>query len=245
MCKGHVLRFDCSHGLLMSLEVCPLAPCPILKMTGVRLPKQPYRCYNCQRKRSASSTTSSSSCDSSLASISSMSSLSSSPPSIADTKTPLKRPNCAVMTALPGVARQPASAVQYCRKSASKLEKPYRFTCTSSNHYPVPHYATLPSFLPHQDHPCPPCQLERLRDDNIRETSASAHRQYPSLKAEQLVKNGRPQTEWEGKLTLERYVEEKCQEEREFWHHLTRRWTQDLRKAKILVAEEDGLSLLT
>jgi hypothetical protein len=148
------------------------------------------------------------------------------------------------MNALPGVAKQPASAVQYCRKFSSKLEKPYRFACSSSSHYAVPHYATLPSFLPHQDHPCPPCQLERLRKDNIRETCASARAQYPSLKAEQLVKNGRPQIEWEGKMTLERYVDEKRMEEKEYWHHLTRKWTQDLRKAKILVAEEDGLSLL-
>jgi len=87
--------------------------------------------------------------------------------------------------------------------------------------------------------------LECLRNDNIREACTSARAQYPFLKAEQLVKNGRPQTEWEGKLTLERYVDEKQQEEREFWHHLTRKWTQDLRKAKILVAEEDGLGLLT
>jgi len=125
------------------------------------------------------------------------------------------------------------------------MEKPYKFTCTSSNHYPVPHYATLPSFLPHQDHACPPCQLERLRDDNIREACSSARAQYPHLTAEQLVKNGKSQEAWEGKLTLERYIDEKQQEEREYWHHLTRKWTQDLRKARILVAEEDGLSLLT
>ena len=40
-------------------------------------------------------------------------------------------------------------------------------------------------------------------------------------------------------------MDEKLQEEKEYWHHLTRKWTQDLRRAKILVAEEDGLGLLT
>jgi hypothetical protein len=249
MCKAHVLRFDCAHGLLMSIEVCPTAPCPNLKMTGVRLPKQPYRCYNCQRKRCTtsstdSSATTSSACDSSLASISSRSSLSSSPPNMADSVTPLKRAYSGI-DALPGVAKQPNTAVQYSRKSSCKMEKPYRFTCTSSNHYPVPHYATLPSFLPHQDHPCPPCQLERLRDDNILEACTNARKQYPSLQAEQLVKNGRSQAEWEGKMTLERYVDEKRQEEKEYWFHLTRKWTQDLRKSKVLVAEEDGLGLMT
>jgi hypothetical protein len=234
----------------MSIEVCLTAPCPSLKMTGVRLPKQPYRCYNCQRKRCTtsstdSSSTASSACDSSLSSFSSTSSLSSSPPSSGtDSPTPLKR-GYSGTDALPGVAKQPSTAVQYSRTPSCKMEKPYRFSCTSSNHYPVPHYATLPSFLPHQDHPCPPCQLERLRDDNIREACASAKKQYPFLQAEQLVKNGRSQAEWEGKLTLERYVDEKCQEEKEYWFHLTRKWTQDLRKSKILVAEEDGLSLMT
>jgi len=160
----------------------------------------------------------------------------------------LKRPALgrAVTDALPGVAKQPRSAVQYSRTSSSKVvEKAYKFTCTSSNHYPVPHYATLPSFLPHQDHACPPCQLERLRVDNIREACTSAKAEYPHLTAERLVRNGRSQEGWTGKLTLERYVDEKSQEEKQYWHHLTRKWTQDLRTAKVLVAEEDGLSLLT
>jgi len=59
-----------------------------------------------------------------------------------------------------------------------------------------------------------------------------------------MVKNGRRQDEWEGKLTLERYVEEKRQEEREMWLHVGRKWTQDLRNARVLVAEEDGLGIL-
>ena len=224
----------------MSFEACPLTPCPILKTTGVRLPQQPYRCYNCERRRAMSSTSSSRSSDLSYASSTGSNKSSSSISSIESTSS-VKRPYPATST-LPGVARQPASAVQYCRKVGS-AEKPFTFTCSSSSHYPVSHYASLPSFLPHQDHACPPCQLENLRRQADQDALQSAKAEYPHLKAEQLVKNGRRQDEWQGKMTLERYVDDKRQEEKEVWLHITRKWTQDLRVARVLVAQEDGLGL--
>jgi len=147
------------------------------------------------------------------------------------------------MTTLPGVARQPASCVQYSCKLSS-AEKLFSFSCSSSSHYAVPHYANLPGFLPHQNHECPPCQLELLRVQSDADVARAAKAEYPHLHAEQLVRNGRRQDEWQGKLTLQRYVEEKRQEERELWEFVRRKWTQDLKAARVLVAEEDGLSLL-
>ena len=150
-----------------------------------------------------------------------------------------------MMSALPGVARQPASTVQYCRKSTSTLEKPYTFSCSSSSHYPVPHYSTLPGYLPHQSHCCPPCQLEGLRREADKEAYTSAKKQFPHLTSDMLVRNGRSQAALEYKMTLERYVEEKRIEEKQTWLFITRKWTQDLKKVGVLVAEEDGLGLLT
>jgi len=164
MCKGHILRFSCGHGLLMGFETCPMAPCPILRTISPKLPCQPYRCYNCERKRSATSSPTSSrpSCGSSVGSFDSASSMSS-----VSSDNLVKSPTsstgvCSFMTALPGVAKQPSSCIQYARK-ATQYEKAYKFTCSSSNHYPLPHYSTLPSHLPHQNHDCPQCQLENMR----------------------------------------------------------------------------------
>lgn len=144
------------------------------------------------------------------------------------------------------MARQPSNSVQYTRKYSSPLgvEPPYTFACSSSNHYPVPHYATLPAFLPHKEHACPPCQLAAFRAQGDRDVAAAARAEYPHLKAEQLVRNGRAQDGWQGKLTCERYVEEKRQDERELWLFVTRKWTQDLKSCRVLVAAEDGLALL-
>jgi len=222
-----------------------------LKTTGVKLPQQPYRCYNCERKRSATSSPISSrpSCDSSVASsVGSYDSASSMSSVGSDTlvncgPTSARRDVCKIMSAaLPGVAKQPSSTIQYCRKM-THTEKAFAFKCSSSNHYPVPHYATLPAFLPHQDHACPSCQLEDMRIAGDREVHAQALAQYPSLTAEQLIVNNIRQDKWEGKPTLEWYVSEQRAEEKQLWMMVTRKWTQDLRSKKVLVDEEDGLGL--
>jgi len=108
----------------------------------------------------------------------------------------------------------------------------------------TPHYMALPNFLPHQDHPCPPCQLEDARMQAAREVVASAKKQYPHLTCEMLVSPGRQWEDWQTKPSLEKYVEEKQSDERQLWLHVTRRWIQDLKKVRVLVAEEDGLGLL-
>jgi len=77
-----------------------------------------------------------------------------------------------------------------------------------------------------------------------REAVASAKRQYPHLTCEMLVSPGRQWEDWQTKPSLEKYVEEKQSDERQLWLHVTRRWIQDLKKVRILVAEEDGLGLL-
>lgn len=102
----------------------------------------------------------------------------------------------------------------------------------------------LPAFLPHQDHPCPPCQLEELRIKSDKEAISSAVAEYPHLRKEMLVKDGRTWEDCQSMPTLEEYVEEKRSDERQMWLHVTRKWTQDLKKARVLVAEEDGLGLL-
>jgi len=125
----------------------------------------------------------------------------------------------------------------------SSAGKSFSFSCNSSNHYPTPHYSGLPNFLPHQDHPCPPCQLEELRQKADRDVTREAKVEYPSLTGEMLVRNGMIK-EWQAKPTLDKYVDERRTEEREMWLHVGRKWTQDLKKARVLVAEEDGLGLL-
>ena len=77
-----------------------------------------------------------------------------------------------------------------------------------------------------------------------REAVSSARRQYPHLTGEMLVSPGRKWEDWQTKPTLEKYVEEKRLDERQVWLHVTRKWTQDLKKVRVLVAEEDGLGLL-
>jgi len=83
-----------------------------------------------------------------------------------------------------------------------------------------------------------------MRVEGDREVSAAARASYPSLTAEQLIINNIRQDNWEGKPTLQWYVGEKRQEEKELWLHVTRRWTQDLRSKKVLLDEVDGLGLL-
>lgn len=149
---------------------------------------------------------------------------------------------------LPGVARQPAGVLQYCRTNSGQGRptsgRKFSFTCSSSDHAMTEHYWDLPSHLPHQEHPCPPCQIETFRLQGDVEVTAQAKKEYPHLTGEMLVQNGRPRDDWQTKLTLEKYVEEKKTEERQMWHHVIRKWTQDLKKLRVLVSEEDGLSLL-
>ena len=77
-----------------------------------------------------------------------------------------------------------------------------------------------------------------------REAIASARKQYPHLTCEMLVSPGRQWEDWQTKPSLENYVGEKRSDERQLWLHVTRRWIQDLKKVRVLVAEEDGLGLL-
>lgn len=251
MCLAHVLRFCCRHGLLMSIEPCRIGPCPVIKTTSVKLPQQPFRCYNCQQRRSSanvprgssrlsSCTSSVESADSAL-SRSTTSTLDQSPP------TPTAALYRTVTAPLPGVAVQPAGTVAYCQnisRPPSQSSKSFTFACSSSNHYATAHYTNLPGFLPHQNHPCPPCQLENLRSIGDAEAASSAKAEFPHLRGEMLVRNGRIREDWESHLTLDKYIAEKRTEEKQMWHHVIRKWTQDLRKLNILVAEEDGLGLL-
>lgn len=243
MCQASVLRFCCGHGLLMSLDPCRFGPCPILKTTGVKLPQQPYKCYNCQQKRSSATRDTPSreaSCTSSSGSLDSMSSSSNGLPT-----TTLHR---TVTAPLPGVARQPTGTLQYCTSSLgrprSTSTRSFAFSCSSSNHYCNEHYVGLPGFLPHQDHPCPPCQIETFRKQGDREVTLQAHAEFPRLRGEMLVRNGRIRENWESDLTLDKYVNEKRQEEKQMWLHVVRKWTQDLKKVRVLVSEEAGLGLM-
>jgi len=226
----------------MGFDVCSLGPCPLLKTTGVKLPQQPYKCYNCQNRlsgthlRPVSSRGCSGSSTGSLDSASDASSI--TPPS-----SPIARTQSRAAAPLPCVARQPKECGSFSR-AQSYSNKAFRFACTSSSHHQTPHYMALPNHLPHQDHSCPPCQLEEFRCKADREAIASARREYPHLTGEMLVSPGRKWEEWQTKPTLQDYVEEKRSEERQMWYHVTRKWTQDLKKVRILVAEEDGLGLL-
>lgn len=244
MCQASILRFCCGHGLLMGVETCNLGPCPFLKTTGAKLPQQPFKCYSCQKKLASATaprppSSRGASCTSSNGSVESYTS-SSSAGSRLLTRT--------VTAPLPGVARQPTGILQFCTTNTNRprsSSKSFTFSCSSSNHFPSEYYMGLPSFLPHQDHPCPPCQLENLRVRGDREVSLQAKKEFPLLRGEMLVRNGRIREDWESHLTLEKYVTEKRTEEKEMWLHVIRKWTQDLRKLRVLLSEEDGLSLIS
>lgn len=218
----------------------------MLKTTGSRLPQQPYKCYNCQHRSQRNSYSTSlapgsppDSCSrSSAESFGSVSSTSSYPPPTWQSRIRgLARP----CDPLPGVAVQPAGCVTLPGSRSSG--RTFAFSCHGSNHYPTPHYSGLPTFLPHQDHPCPPCQLEDLKLQADMDVTRNAKLEFPNLKCEMLVKDGRVWEEWQSKPSLDKYLDEKRTEEREMWVHVTRKWTQDLRNARVLVAEEDGLGL--
>ncbi|KEF55308.1 uncharacterized protein A1O9_08962 [Exophiala aquamarina CBS 119918] len=249
MCKAHVLRFCCGHGILMRMELCKVGPCPMLKTTGVKLPQQPYKCYNCQNRLSSSSLRPVSSRGGSCSSTGSLDSNGSAgsattPPSPIS---PISRVDSKAMAPLPGVVRQPAECGELARtfsRTQSASQKAFTFACSSSSHFLTPHYMNLPSYLPHQDHSCPPCQMEEYREKSDRDAIASAKAQFPHLTTEMLVRNGRVWEDWQTKPTLEKFIEEKRIEEKQMWLHVTRKWTQDLKKGRVLVSEEDGLGLM-
>lgn len=248
MCRAHVLRFSCGHGVLMGFEPCKLAPCPVIKTCGEKLPQQPYRCYNCQHRRETKNsrppTARSNTQCSPLSPI--LDTEGMDEPATGSFKRSHTFPTSAssVYHPLPNVAKQPQGCVQLItdRTRRPTSAKPFRFTCQSSSHVLTPHYLGLPSHLPHQDHFCPPCQLQELRGKGENDVERQARKQYPSLTVEMLIRDGTIK-EFQAKPTWEQYLDEKTTEEREMWHHVTRKWTQDLKKCRVLVAEEDGLGL--
>lgn len=233
MCKAYVLRFSCSHGLLMSLDFCPCGPCPLLRSTGKGLPQQPRCCYTCQKKRNqsnASSTASSrSSCGSSASSddIAHLDILTTSVPKMV-TKAP----------------RAGEYVMRPCMQSygGSQYQKTFSFAC-NHDHTPPPPYDSLPAFLPHQNHDCPTCQFECVRARSDHEITADAVGSWPLVR-EDRQKTKRPAWEWKESLgAQERYIEERRQEEKEMLYMVARKWEQDLRGMRVLCDGEGGASL--
>ena len=218
----------------------------MIKTTGAKLPQQPFKCYSCQQRRASGNASRrppsrEASCASSSGSLESMSSSSSA-------GQPAKTLHRSVTAPLPGVVCQPTGTLQYCATNSSRpraSSRPFSFSCSSSSHYPNEHYLGLPGFLPHQNHPCPPCQIEGFRTQGDREVTRQARNEFPHLKGEMLVRNGRIRENWESDLSLEKYIEEKRLDEKQMWLHVIRKWTQDLKKIRVLVSEEDGLGLIS
>lgn len=77
-----------------------------------------------------------------------------------------------------------------------------------------------------------------------KEATQSAKAEFPHLRGEMLIRNGRVREDWERSLTLEKYVDEKRTDEKQLWSKVVRKWTQDLKKCRVLVSEEDGLGLV-
>ena len=231
----------------MGFEPCRLGPCPVLKTCGEKLPQQPYRCYNCQHKReSRTSRPPPSRGSTSCAPLSPI--LDAEGMDEAGAIAPFKRAHTfpaalpSVFHPLPNVAKQPSGSVHAALQKRPSSAKPFKFSCQSSDHVMTPHYYGLPSYLPHQDHTCPPCQLEEMRGKGQTEAIRQAKKEYPSLTTEMLVRAGCIK-EFQRKPTWDEYVDEKLTEDREMWHHVTRKWTQDLKRCRVLIAEEDGLGL--
>ena len=235
MCKAHVLRFSCTHGLLMSLDFCRGGPCPLLKATGKALPQQPRRCYNCEKKRvdsnASSEYSSRSSCNSSISSNDSHEQLTSLP------------------CTMPKVVTKSARAGDYVIRptiqsyGGSSYQKTFSFAC-NQDHAPPPSYDSLPAFLPHQNHDCPCCQFEAVRTRSDEDITADALSSW-SLVKEDRQKSKRPEWEWKENLgALERYVEERRQEEKEMLFMVARKWEQDLRGMRVMCDGEGGTSLM-
>lgn len=254
MCRAHVLRFSCSHGILMNFEPCRLSPCPVIKTCGEKLPQQPYRCYNCQhRKESKTSRPSTRRATTSCAPDATILDSEGLDAAAVDALSPFRRAHSfpiappMVYAPLPNVAKQPSGSVKIATGLAiarrPNSANPFKFTCQTSDHFMPPHYLGLPSHLPHQGHSCPPCQLQEMRSKGESDAYRQAAKEHPRLTVEMLIRGGNIK-EWQEKPTLEQYTDEKLTEEREMWVHVTRKWTQDLKRARVLVSEEDGLGLL-
>lgn len=237
MCKAHVLRFSCSHGLLMSLEFCRGGPCPLLKSTCKSLPQQPRRCYNCEKKRNESTTCSTAS--SSRASCSG--SVSSD-----DSNGPLG----AVACPIPKVNLKNPAAGDYVMRPSRQIyggctyQKTFSFSC-NQDHAPPPEYDSLPAFLPHQNHDCPCCQFETVRARSDEDITQDAINSWPLVREDRQSSNRR-EWEWNDNLgALDRYIEERRQEEKEMLFMVARKWEQDLRGMRVICDGEGGISLMT
>ncbi|RMD41751.1 hypothetical protein DV735_g3364, partial [Chaetothyriales sp. CBS 134920] len=159
---------------------------------------------------------------------------------------------------LPNMAHKPESSrklLQYSltnvpglnlsQRPPSSSSRSFSFSCPPScSHTAMHYYLSLPSHLPHQNHPCPPCQIVQLKAQGDQEAIASAKSQFPHLTSDMLVRNGRQRENWESELTLDKFIEEKRTEEKQLWCFVVRKWTQDLKKSRVLMNEEDGLGLL-
>lgn len=235
MCKAHVLRFSCSHGLLMSLDFCSVGPCPLLKSTGKSLPQQPRCCYNCQRKRNESNASSDSSSRSSCSS--------------SDSSDDITGHLAALTPTLPKVVTKSLRAGDYvmrpCMQSygSSQCQKTFSFAC-SHDHAPPPQYDSLPAFLPHQNHDCPCCQFEAVRARSDTDIISDAVGSW-SLVKEDRQRTKRPEWEWKECLGAQkRYIEERRQEEREMLYMVARKWQQDLKAMRVICDDEGGASLM-
>lgn len=218
----------------------------MIRTCGDKLPQQPYRCYNCQHRRQTKTSRPSTP---RMISCSPLSTIVDSegmdePSAIAAIRRAQSFPVTApVYHPLPNVANQPRGCVQPALQKRLSSGKSFKFSCQSSSHVMSPHYFGLPSHLPHQDHPCAPCQLQDMRTMGEANVVRQARKEYPSLTMESLIRAGCIR-EFQAKPTWEQYADEKTTEEREMWFHVTRKWTQDLRRCRVLVAEEDGMGLL-
>lgn len=234
MCKAHILRFSCSHGLLMSLDFCTGGPCPLLKSTGKGLPQQPRCCYSCQKKRNQSIASSASSSRSS-----SGSSISDDELTYLDILTPT----------IPKVVTKAPRAGDYvmrpCLQSygSNQYQKTFSFACTH-DHVPPPCYDSLPAFLPHQNHNCPCCQFGAVRARSDRDITADAVSSWPLVREDRRTSN-RPDWEWKESLgAQERYIDERRQEEKEMLFMVARKWEQDLKGMRVMCDGEGGVSLI-
>jgi len=72
---------------------------------------------------------------------------------------------------------------------------------------------------------------------------ADAKATWPMVQ-EQRKNDGRSVGDWTGEAAFDRYMDERRREEKEMWFFVGRKWVQDLKTARVLVAEEDGLGLL-
>lgn len=75
----------------------------------------------------------------------------------------------------------------------------------------------------------------------MRDTVAEAKETHPHLTEEMLIIDNKKQDV--AIPSLQKYIDEKMVEEKQFWYCRIRKWEQDLKRKNVLVKEEDGLSL--